>query len=498
MPSSLRKPPLTPATAWGLLVLGAMLACYAGLYWSPLQAGASDPDRYYHLALGRIAAEHGLLRVLPQVEDLGWGQYFPDKEFLFHVLTELGYRGGRDAGVLAIIPLLGSAIALVLYATLARVLPPWKAALFTLLPIFFSARFLFRLMLLRPHVLAILFFCLLLWAVLGRRRLLSCAAVFGFVLAYHAFYVPLIAIVCSWPLRRTANHPAGLRLEWMALALVAGLLLNPYFPSNLIMALTHIWVAIGTGMPADMRSGIEVMPLTVAQNFDLNGVVRVAPLTLAFLLPCYALGIYRGGTERANYRYLLTVTLVFAALGLKSARAIEYSIPCAILLGGYALRHFSSARALVVACATVLAVQWSNTSSVYRSLGAAQILQTSEVYLSAMTILPDDADGKKLFNCEWEAAPYVLYARPAIRFVDILDPALLWVHDPAKYALRQRLIAGLSPTPATDLRQHFKADYVLCAAEALNAQLKAQPDDFDLLASSDSKPSLAVFHIRRE
>jgi len=156
------------------------------------------------------------------------------------------------------------------------------------------------------------------------------------------------------------------------------------------------------------------------------------------------------------------------------------------------------ARALVVACATVLVVQWSNTSSVYRSLGAAQILQTSEVYLSAMTILPDDADGKKLFNCEWEAAPYVLHARPAIRFVDILDPALLWVHDPVKYALRQRLIAGLSPSPATDLRQHFKADYVLCAAEALNAQLKAQPDDFDLLASSDSKPSLAVFHIRRE
>jgi len=322
-----------------------MLACYAGLYWSPLQAGASDPDRYYHLALGRMAAENGLLRVLPQVEDLGWGQYFPDKEFLFHVLTELGYRGGRDAGVLAIIPLLGSAIALVLYATLARVLPPWKAALFTLLPIVFSARFLFRLMLLRPHVLAILFFCLLLWAVLGRRRLISCAAVFGFVLAYHAFYVPLIAIVCSWPLRRTATHPAGLRLEWMVLALVAGLLLNPYFPSNLIMALTHIWVAIGTGMPADMRSGIEVMPLTVAQNVAVNGVVRVAPLTLACLLPCYALGIYRGGTDRANYRYLLIVTLVFAALGLKSARAIEYSIPCAILLGGYALRHFSSARA---------------------------------------------------------------------------------------------------------------------------------------------------------
>ena len=277
--------------------------------------GISDPDRYYHLALARLASEHGLLRTLPQVEDLGWGQYFPDKEFLFHVLTEIGYRAVDDAGVLAVIPLLGSAIALVLYATLARVMPEWKASVVTLLPILFSGRFLFRLMLLRPHVLAILCFCLLLWAVLGRRQIAACAAVFTFVLAYHAFYVPLIAIVLSWPLRRTAANPEGLRLRWMGLALCSGLLLNPYFPSNLLMAVAHIRIAIGAGMPADLPAGLEVRHLSVAQNFSLHGVVRVAPLVLAFLLPCYALRIYRGGAQPDNYRFLLAITLVFAVMG---------------------------------------------------------------------------------------------------------------------------------------------------------------------------------------
>jgi len=498
MPSSVRKPPLTPATAWGLLVLGAMLACYAGLYWSPLQVGSADPDRYYHLALARLASVSGLLRALPQVEDLGWGRYFPDKEFLFHLLTTLGYRAGGETGVLAVIPLLGTAIALTLYASLARVLPPWKAAVMTLLPLAASSRFLFRLMLLRPHVLAILCFCVLLWAVLGRRRLLACAAVFAFVLAYHAFYVPLIVIALSWPLRRTAANPEGLRLSWMVLALSAGLLLNPYFPSNLIMALTHAWIAIGVGMPADMQPGIEVMSLSVAQNFALDGAISLAPLGLAILLACYALGIYRGGSERSNYRFLLALTLVFAALALKTARATEYSIPCMMLLAGYALRHFSSTRALLAAGALFIAVQWSSSSTLIRNLGTAQVGYTKAAYLSAMTLFPDEAKGKKVFNCEWDAAPYILYAQPTMRFVDILDPALLWIHDPAKYAVRQRLIAGRSPAPVTDLRQQFKADYVLCASAAMNAQLKALPADFDLIASADTKPALALFLVHQK
>jgi hypothetical protein len=85
-----------------------------------------------------------------------------------------------------------------------------------------------------------------------------------------------------------------------------------------------------------------------------------------------------------------------------------------------------------------------------------------------------------------------------MRFVDILDPALLWIHDPAKYAVRQRLIAGRSPAPVTDLRQQFKADYVLCASAAMNAQLKALPADFDLIASADTKPALALFLVHQK
>ena len=60
-----------------------------------------DPDRYYHFALSRdmVASGQVFLRSVPQVEDLGWGELFVDKEFLFHQLTALGYRIAGDGGV---------------------------------------------------------------------------------------------------------------------------------------------------------------------------------------------------------------------------------------------------------------------------------------------------------------------------------------------------------------------------------------------------------------
>jgi hypothetical protein len=169
-----------------------------------------------------------------------------------------------------------------------------------------------------------------------------------------------------------------------------------------------------------------------------------------------------------------------------------------ILVGGYALRHFSRTRYLIVACGAVFAVQWSSNANLYRILTAERPQVTSEVFLTALTLFPDDAGGKKVFNCEWDAAPYILYARPDMRVVDVLDPALLWLHDPLKYALRQRLIAGQSPTPGADLREYFKADFVLCASAALNEQLKAEPAHFDLLASANAQPSVAIFRVKRE
>lgn len=482
------------AVMWGLAVVLLMSAVYAGLYGSHIQAGSNDPDRFYHLALSRLSSEQGLLRSLPQVEDLGWGQYFPDKEFLFHVLTAAGYRLNGDAGALAVIPLLGVGIVGLLYLTLRREIPPWKAALVTLFPVLVTTVFLYRLMLLRPHVLAIFFFCLLLAAILQRQRLLAVLAVFGFVLSYHAFYVPLLCILLAWPLRRTVVRPDGLWLGWMLTALLAGLLLNPYFPSNLEMAFTHARIALGAGLPPGLDAGVEVQALPLRQF-----VVRYDYLVLGagLALGSYALGVYRGGTQRLEYRYLLGVTLAFTLLSVQSSRAAEYAIPALILLTGYSLRHFDSVKSTLAVCLCCAGLQWSDTHAAYHKMLTADLQFNGRLYMQVLDLLPPEAAGKKVFNCEWAFSPYLFYSRPQLRFVDILDPTLLWVHDPAKYLVRQRLIAGQSTQPADDLRQVFDTDYVFCTTDALLAQMRADPANFAPVAETRTRPVVALYEVRR-
>ncbi len=114
----------TPAVArvFALLVLGVMAAYYAIFFLPPRLVGANDPDRYYHLGLAAITSKQGLPATLPQVEDLGWGRYFPDKEFLFHAATGAADWLAGPSGVMAVVPISGIAIVLCLYFGLRRVL----------------------------------------------------------------------------------------------------------------------------------------------------------------------------------------------------------------------------------------------------------------------------------------------------------------------------------------------------------------------------------------
>jgi hypothetical protein len=170
---------------------GCVALAIAFWYWlwflPPKLLGSADPDRYYHLALSRLIAEQGWIpKSLPQVEDLGWGNYFPDKEFLFHVLTGAAWSGGGSAAVLALVPLIGIALVLAVHSELDRILKPLPAALISIVGSVATCGLLFRLVLLRPHLLAMLAFCLLVLAVLRERPRLAGLAAAAFALGYHA------------------------------------------------------------------------------------------------------------------------------------------------------------------------------------------------------------------------------------------------------------------------------------------------------------------------
>lgn len=463
----------SPRVLWGAAVAAVVAAYYWLLYFPPRLVGANDPDRYYHLGLSRIISEGGLPMRLPQAEDLGWGVVFPEKEFLFHALTGAADWAGGVPLVLLLVPLLGLAIVLTLYRTLDGVCRPWQAALFaTLVPLAYTA-FLFRLTILRPHVLAILWFCLLLYAALRTRPWLALVACAGFALSYHAIFIVLLVVAAAAVLLWRDRADRRRMLAFCAAGLVAGVLLNPYFPHQLQMTRAVIDIALGVGTPPGAEFGQELRPVGAA----------------GFLSACgfsfYVLGLiasqrwFRRDVSDAGapLRFLFALALGLTLLSMQSMRALEYAVPVLVLLLGHLVARWDARWALPALVGPMLLLQGTTAVRYYHEVWTQPQGGNTEWYAAAIDSIPA-GKGRKVFHCQWDASAYLLWLRPDLRFVDALDPTLLWKAAPRKYLLRQDLINGRVAAPGPALREVFDADYVLCGSRALNRQMSGDPATF--------------------
>jgi hypothetical protein len=115
-------------------------------------------------------------------------------------------------------------------------------------------------------------------------------------------------------------------------------------------------------------------------------------------------------------------------------------------------------------------------------------------FFSAISAIPA-GPGRKVYTCQWDAGAYLLFARPDLRFVDLLDPTFLWQAAPDKYLLRERLNRGASAQPQVDLRRAFRADYVLCGSTGLVAQMRSDPAHFRELGYDASMGPVHVFEV---
>ena len=488
--------PWSRTAAGGLFVLIILATYYWIFFLPPMSVGSTDPDRYFHLGLSQLISEHGLLRVLPQVEDLGWGRYFPDKEFLFHVLTGTAHSLGGSPCVLAVVPLTGILIALLLHSELCRVIRPLAAAVLTSSVFVLTAAFLFRLSLLRPHILAILFFCLLISAVIRSRPRLAAMAAAGFVLAYHAFYIVLLVAAVAWLLRRQPGFE-NLRLWlWIVGGLVVGTILNPYFPSNVEMGLLTLRLALGVDPLPATEQGRELMALPWQRLFMIYGFIPASLFATAvawwFRRPPVGPGVSR-------FLFLALLSLGFWVLGAKSPRAMEYAVPASILMIGYGAFVLQIRWWVPLNIGLLVLIQGFSAQQYYRENIRLPpgVHGSFPVFASVLGQIPAAAAGKKVFNCEWEAGSYVLYTRPDLRFVDLLEPALLWNESSEKFLVRRGLIEGAFADPRLVLRGVFNADYVLCGSPALIKQMQQKPKDFTSLPGTQGD-KVRLFAVRPE
>jgi hypothetical protein len=463
--------------AWvpGMLMAGALLAIWAVSYPYYSQFGKQDdPDYFFHLALGREFA-HGIVRQMPQVEDLGWASYFPDKDFLFHwILGRLHSYGGIPAQeTLPILIGLGwwaFWVAVGLRSPQALV----AVALFGIGGIYLAPSFFVRFQTLRPLVLSTLAAMVMIVGVMRGRRWVAAIAGGCFALTYSAFFVPaalaLSLLVAAGPdaIRDWRRRPETFALG----ALLVASVVHPYFPSNYVAA----WVtwSIGTataGLMDTIRSGGELRPLAWRDFFtNYSWALSAFGLSAALLLKERP---WRREDGRQDL-CLLAWAVMFWLYSAKSHRAMEYAIPLTGLLfaGQLAKLHVRPALLAAIGAATVAA------QAALVLFGPPLLVEPAHLAdhtFHAIEALDQAPAGSKVFNCEWGAGAYLIFARPDLRLVDVFDSYLLYAVNPKKAMLKVALREGRAKDPIGAIRTVFKSDYVLCSERALLRQLAAIP-----------------------
>lgn len=461
------------------LILGAVVLCHT-FFWTKLKhLHLSDPDTFIYQSLARETSQRGLLTTLPQVEDLGWNKVFADKNILFNAVNGLFYKIAGERGVEFSLFLMSLGVGLGLFFGAAFFVPlPW-AALLTLAG-YVNAHFAIRLFLMRPHVWAIFCFLGVLLAILHRAP--AAALVFGalFGWGYPVFYLPLALLALAFAvygLRRNESDRTEMAkvAQWGGAGVLLSMVVHPAFPANLDWVRAISQIAVNSMALATVELPIENVPHR-SDAFFLRFTVSLLILVGSLAYEFAARRDFKSERRRQDFIFLWIVNAGLWVAAFFQPRAAEYATPVTLILAalwlGRLLEVVEPRRAAVALVAIVVLGNYTSLTDFYAR--GPKFSLNPKVPVAVMAAIPKEAAGKKVFNCEWESGAFLLYRRPDLRFVDLLDPTFLPKSNPSLALQRKYLFDGkLQPYPV--IHDSFQADYVVCRNPELLSRLDVDP-----------------------
>ena len=459
--------------AWPGLLLWVVFAAFLALvqFSTP---DLADNDGFYHIKLAYLMRTEGLKPDFPWLPlTILNPREFYDHHFLFHVaLMPFTFGDLR----------LGAKWASVLFASLAF-LSVWNllknqrvpyAGLWALGLLAVSEAFIYRMSIPRAQSLSLAVLVLGLdWMLRGKHKWLAGLGFF-FVWLYDAFpLLPLMACVyvgAVWLAERRLDlRPLVFTAAGTALALV----INPYFPNNLVFAARHILPKLVE--TTAVRVGNEWYP------YETATLLRNSPLALAaFISGAMALGLSgkRMGTRTAAAFGMASLT---GLMLFQSRRFIEYFPAFALVFAAFAWGELLAgwpegeitkgggargAAAWVRQHLTALALLLAIAPGAWLTFKAAQDSMDSSksyrLYAGASAWLAEHTPaGARVFQTDWDDFPRLFFYNTHNTYLVGLDPTYLQLYDAELYNQWVDITQGDIREPARLIRDNFGAEYVL-------------------------------------
>lgn len=440
-----------PIAAWALVFLAVSATIQFGFVSIPY-----DADTAYHVAVGRLIREHGILRAFPWTPFSWLADHYADKELLFHLLF-VPLAGLSWVTAAKIVGTVAGAAALFAFYLVLRAERVRFAGAWAVLPLVASDVFLFRFALVRPHVLSIALAVVVLWAAARGRLVLLAAASAIYPWAYVAWQLPLVLVALAEAARLPSREPLRWRPAAVTLAAIAvGVALHP----NALNLVRFNWVVIKDVLFTSAWSGAgEVVGL--GREFEpFTGMQWARWLIAAVAMTAAALAL--AWRERRSDFLPLAFALAALAFGLltvRTARFAEYFIPfsaVALALASRWIRWRWVPAAVAAACVAYSAKPISET---LHGLGEKSERIPPGLASWLQSRIPV---GAQVFTCEWGHTGTLMLALPDRRFLVALDPTLFYLKDPERYRLWIRLQRTGPPGTAAAIRDQFGARYVVC------------------------------------
>ena len=430
-----------------------------------------DNDGFYHIKLASLMRTEGLK------PDFPWLPYsilnadeFYDHHFLFHVaLIPFTFGDLR----------IGAKWSAVLFASLAfvsiwylfhrqRISMGWLWAL-ALLGI--SDAFLYRMSITRAQSLSLGVLALgLTWMFEGKHKQLAVLAFF-YVWLYDAFpLLPILAVLHLISVglieRRLEIRP----LLYIGVGVALGMLINPYFPDNIIFSYRHMLPKLTEATSVSV--GNEWYPYDTGQLLDNS-----LPALIAFASGILALGLTNRKMDIRTGTGLLAA-LLFGLMLFQARRFIEYFPPFAMIFAAFAWAPlFSSSKPASEPStqSALLTIFRQNLSAfvllaaVIGSAGAALRATRESIGNSKPYHLYQDASawleentppGELVFQTDWDDFPRLFFYNTHNTYLAGLDPTYMQLYDPETYDLWVLITRGEVDQPSQYIANRFRARYV--------------------------------------
>jgi len=481
--------PILATILVGLGMAAIFIAFLSAVQFStPALAGV---DGYYHIRIADIMRTQGLKPGFPwlPLTILNPREYY-DHHFLFHVAL-IPFTSGDLR--------MGAKLASVLFPAMAFLSIWWllrsqrvpHSNLWALGLLAISEAFIYRMSLLRAQSLSLAVMVIGLNCMLAKKHAWLLPLGFIYVWMYDAFPMLLVlSVIYSASILLMERRLEVRPVLFSGLGIALGLIVNPYFPADIIFILRHLLPKLTQTTALDV--GSEWYPYNTGQLLENS------PLTLVvFLSGVIALGMQ---SQRMQTRTAATlfIAMLFGLMLFQSRRFIEYFPPFALIFAAFAWSPLieaesgearsgakrtalgTSLRAFLPGASRASPRQLASLRQlvslgllivflipgVFLTLRAAQAtIETSKPYTlfegASNWLQANTPVGSRVFQTDWDDFPRLFYFNTHNTYLVGLDPTYMQLYNAPLYDLWVKITKGDVERPSKMIYDRFGARYVV-------------------------------------